>query len=310
MIAQEYSFIHYLKAKKSVDDRAINGYVWKTMAGMLPGNSPHQPVKVFEAGAGIGTMLARMVEWDLIQYAEYTCLDHQPRNIQQAQIYLQEWAGGMNLQAKKTESGLVILGEKAEIKVDLIAADFYEFMSASQVGEVDLFLANAFLDLVSLPGTLENIFDWLGKDVLYYFSINYDGLTIFEPLIDEDFDHLVLTLYDSTMNARYKNGVRFGDHQAGRHLLNYIPGLGGSILAAGSSDWIVHPVSGEYPGDEVYFLHYIIDTIHQALDDHQGLDQSRLLEWIGARHAQVERRELVYIAHQVDLFGRTGGLDG
>ena len=62
MIPGEYSFPRYLEAKKSVDDRSLNRSVWEALASSLPENSSEQPTKVYEIGAGIGTMLARMME--------------------------------------------------------------------------------------------------------------------------------------------------------------------------------------------------------------------------------------------------------
>ena len=157
--------------------------------------------------------------------------------------------------------------------------------------------------LVNIPDTLSQIFNLGQKNYFYYFTINYDGLTILEPAIDAEFDNLVLSLYDSTMKERIKNGVRYGDNQTGRHLIDYIPRMGGRILSAGSSDWIIYPGSGGYPKDEAYFLHFIIHTIFQALKNHPQLDDRKFVEWIGQRHAQIERQELVYIAHQLDFFG-------
>ena len=58
----EFSFSRYLEAKKSVDDRSLNRNVWNKMASLLSDQPGGQPIKVFEVGAGIGTMLARMIE--------------------------------------------------------------------------------------------------------------------------------------------------------------------------------------------------------------------------------------------------------
>jgi hypothetical protein len=77
---------------------------------------------------------------------------------------------------------------------------------------------------------------------------------------------------------------------------------GGEILAAGSSDWVVFAPEGVYPADEAYFLHFIIDTVRGALDG--AIAPERIDAWASARHAQIERDILVYIAHQLDFFGR------
>ncbi|MBK5109087.1 MAG: hypothetical protein JJE12_13195 [Anaerolineales bacterium] len=306
----EIRFSRYLEAKKSVDDRSLNRNVWDKMASLLSEQPADRPIKVFEVGAGIGTMLARMIERELFYFAEYTAIDSQIEYIQYAQVYLRNWAKHNGYQVDESKNGLILSGRDSEIKVNLLNADLFEYINTHPSQEFDLLVANAFLDLVPLPETLEQLFSWGEKDFFYYFSINYDGLTILEPVIDPEFDPLVLSLYHDTMNERIKDGNRYGDHETGRHLLDYIPREGGSILAAGSSDWIVYPGPGGYPMDEAYFLHFIIHTIDTALKDHHLLDSKQFTRWIDLRQAQIEREELVYIAHQVDIVGNAKAGEG
>ena len=63
----EYSFQHYLLSKQSVDDRALNKDVLNTLKASLPTT----PISIIDVGAGIGTMLTRLVQWRLIAYANY-----------------------------------------------------------------------------------------------------------------------------------------------------------------------------------------------------------------------------------------------
>ena len=75
-------------------------------------------------------------------------------------------------------------------------------------------------------------------------------------------------------------------------------------MNAGASDWVIFPATDGYsPGEEV-FLHAIIDTVHGAVRDRPELDNEALNEWTTRRHTQVENRELVYIAHQLDVLAR------
>lgn len=53
----EYSFPRYLLAKQTVDDRALN----KDVFAALNANLPAAPLSIVEIGAGIGTMLRRLV---------------------------------------------------------------------------------------------------------------------------------------------------------------------------------------------------------------------------------------------------------
>ncbi len=63
MTPDDYSFTRYLAAKKSVDDRALNEHTWQALAGALP----HKGVQVLEIGAGIGTMVERIVKRRLVR---------------------------------------------------------------------------------------------------------------------------------------------------------------------------------------------------------------------------------------------------
>ena len=306
----EFSFSRYLEAKKSVDDRSLNRNVWNKMASLLSDRPGGQPIKVFEVGAGIGTMLVRMIEQKLFYVAQYTALDSQIDNIRSAQVYLRNWAKYNDYHVDESKNELILSGRDSQIKVNLLNADLFEYINTHPSQEFDLLVANAFLDLVPLPETLGQLFRWGEKDFFYYFSINYDGLTVLEPVIDPEFDPLVLSLYHDTMNVRIKDGNCYGDHETGRHLLDYIPREGGSILAAGSSDWIVYPGPGGYSMDEAYFLHFIIHTIDTALSGHHLLDNRQFTRWINLRHAQIERDALVYIAHQVDIVGKAKAGEG
>ena len=166
-------------------------------------------------------------------------------------------------------------------------------------------MAHAFLDLIDLPSILPKLLDLCKEDGIFYFSLNYDGLTILEPTIDMEFDSLVLDLYHQTMDNRLNAGQKSGDSRTGRHLFSQLANTGATVVAAGSSDWVVHPGQDGYPQDEKYFLHYIINTIYRALRFHPDMEIDRFEKWIEGRHSQIEGQELVYIAHQIDFFGKS-----
>ena len=92
-----------------------------------------------------------------------------------------------------------------------------------------------------------------------------------------------------------------GDSQTGRHLFTHLGSVGAQILAAGASDWVVHSINGKYPADEKYFLHFILHFFEKSLTGHKDLDANAFANWLSKRHAQIERGELVYIAHQMDF---------
>jgi hypothetical protein len=79
---------------------------------------------------------------------------------------------------------------------------------------------------------------------------------------------------------------------------------GGTIAAAGASDWVVFAKNGQYEADEAHFLRSIVRTVDEELLQHAEVPRSELAEWTKTRVEQIGRAELVYIAHQLDFAGR------
>lgn len=273
------NFQRYLSAKKTVDDRALNKDVWRALQTQMPS----QP-RILEIGAGIGTMAERLVENGVVRDGVYTAVDTNPANIQTAQTRLSQL--------------------QTNIQFQLEAIDLFDFAQREQGQQTwDVLIAHAFLDLMHIPATLPILFSLLKPGGLFYFTINFDGATILEPAVEPAFDALIERLYHETMDARVVNGRTSGDSQSGRHLFTHLRHAGASILTAGSSDWIIFAGKDGYTDDEAYFLHFIIHTMHQALQDHPQLDPAKFKKWIAQRHQQIKQGELIYIAHQLDFLG-------
>lgn len=304
-IPADYSFARYLQAKKSVDDRALNRLVWQELVSALAHPAAGSPLRILELGAGIGTMIERMLDWGLFARAEYTALDVSADLLAAACRRLEGWAERRGARSAAFPGGLSLRGPDVEVSLRLEPAEALEFAAAQPAfPDWDLLAAHAFLDLIDLPRALPALLGLLKPGGLFYFTINFDGVTLLEPPIDPVFDEQVIALYHCTMDERRTGGLPSGESRTGRRLFTLLPQAGGEILEAGASDWIVYPRRGGYPQDEAYFLHFIVHTLRQALQGRSELDPSRFTAWIAARHAQIERGELVYIAHQMDFLGR------
>ena len=299
----EYSFTRYLESKKSVDDRALNRLVLATLTKHLPKQNPEKPLKVLEIGAGIGAMIDRMMNWGILNYADYTAVDFLFANKEHALRWLGSQCEKRGAKFSEISSDYWILkGKNQQIQVDFITKDFFDFIG-SQTGKWDLLVASAFLDLVDISSTLHLLFSHLKKGGFFYFTTNFDGVSILEPPIDPELDNQIMNLYHKTMDKRIINARSSGDSQTGRHLFSYLNDFGAELLDAGASDWCVFPIEKNYPNDEAYFLHFILNTIHRALENCPNLNADSLRDWIATRQIQVERGELTYIAHQLDLVG-------
>jgi hypothetical protein len=292
----EYSFPHYLLSKQSVDDRALN----KDVLAALTASLPEEPLTITEVGGGIGTMLARLLRWEVISQAEYTLVDESDENIRFARAWLPEWARENELSAKETGANeLRIFDSRRDVRVKLVRADIFDFI-AQQPEPADLLIAHSFLDLLPMPESLPKLLS-LTKN-LAWLTLNLDGVTALEPVVNADLDARIERLYHETMDTRPSGG----DSLSGRHLFGHLRQAGAEIEAAGASDWVVYPVNGAYPADEVYFLKFILHFFEESLGNHPELDPAVFADWLGKRRQQVERGELVYIAHQIDFLARIG----
>lgn len=307
-MTESYSFLRYLEAKKSVDDRALNLRVCQALQAALPRAWRARPLRVLELGCGSAAMLRRLFDWGLLRYAEYTALDHSAEALTEAERQVTDWALQNGWRLLATLPGERRFGgPRKELTLRLRCQGLADFLAEQNRGESwDLLVAHAFLDLIDLPTQLPALMNLLPAGGLFYFTIVFDGLTVFEPPIDPPFDEQVIHLYHRTMDERTFQGQPAGESRSGRKLLYLLHQLGAEILAAGPSDWVVFPGPEGYPAQEAYFLHYIVETVHQALRDHPDLDAERFAAWIARRHQQIEDGQLIYLAHQVDVAGRVG----
>jgi SAM-dependent methyltransferase len=295
-------FLRYLAAKKSVDDRSLNCFVWEQLRMTLSTQQIDGPLQVLELGCGIGTMVERLLEWGLAEKVIYLGVDSQAENIQAAEKRIRDW-GSRNDYLMSLETDQITLC-KAECfwQVRFREADVTTFQANSEF--YDLLIANAFMDLIDVPSSLDRFAHWVVPGGLFYFTINFDGATIFEPISDPAREAKLMSLYHQSMDERQVDRQRSGDSQTGRHMFTHLREAGAKILSAGASDWVVYPSSDGYPADEAYFLHCILDFFEHTLKGHAALKQGELDSWLTERRRQIERAELIYIAHQLDFLGK------
>jgi hypothetical protein len=280
-----------------VDDRALN----KDVLNALKAHLPSQPMRIIEVGAGIGTMLRRLVRWGVIAKAEYVLVDEMAENIEYAAEWIPQWAAEAGLSVERSERDqITVCDGSREICIRLERGDVFDFIQKNKE-PADLLIAHAFLDLLPMPESLPKLLS-LTKG-LAWLTLNFDGVTTFQPTIHAALDEQIERLYHQTMDARPTGG----DSQSGRHLFGHLQNSGTQILAAGASDWVVHSVNGKYPEDEAYFLHFILHFFEESLMGQAELNAAAFTNWLQERHTQVKCGELVYIAHQMDFLVKRNG---
>ncbi len=285
-----YSQERYLAAKRTVDDRALDRDVLEAFTRRLDSG-----VHIVEVGAGIGTMVQRLLEWELLpETVTYTLVDVDEGSIASARERLPAWARerGYRVESASRPDGFRLRRNGSTITVYTVVADA---TAALEARRPDAVVGSAFVDLLR-PTAVEGLLDALPAGCLCYFPITFDGETIFEPGAIPGFDDHVVERYHEDMIRRDHPG----DPNAGRHLLERAVS-DHTLYAAGGSDWIVTAEDDSYPADETYFLHHVLETIHTALESDPAVDGDVLETWIDRRREQVEAGELVYVAHGLDV---------
>ena len=297
----------YLTSKKTVDDRALNQGVVRRLEAELRARGA-RTLRVLEVGAGLGTMVARLVDWGLLRRAEYRLLDVDAQLLEDARVWLAAWARqrGFEVHLGQAPERALSFRDETGISVSVlfIRAEVGALLDESPpLPPADLLVANAFLDLVDVPQLLPRLFDLCVPGGLYWFTINYDGESIFLP--EHPGDAVVVRAYHRSMDERIRYGRPAGESKTGRHLFAHLHTAGTSVLAAGASDWVVHGVpGGGYEADEAFFLGVILDTIETELGKRPAeVDPGVLRDWVAVRRRQVTDGHLIYLAHQLDFVG-------
>lgn len=303
----EANEIRYLAAKKSIDDRSLNRHVWRCLKEALPEAAETHLPRIVEIGAGIGTMAQRMMESALIRNADYTLVEINPACLHVLPQRLRMWCRetGATVSWPAADSARVVTASGV-VSLRLKIADVHEFVQKPQNRNAwDLIITHAFMDLVDTDDLLPRLAAMVVPGGLLYLSLTFDGETVFLPPWEDAREQTILNLYHQSMDQRRVRGKRSGGSRAGRRLLNRIQSPGTELLAAGSSDWVVFACRNHYPGDEAFFLHAIIDTIHTQLDGHAECDARSLDRWAKLRHKQVDSGELIFLAKNLDCLART-----
>ena len=292
------NYAKYLAAKKTVDDRALNADVLRCLRTRIQAGGDRE-LRVLELGAGLGTMPARLIELDILRRASYTLLDADISLLEESSRWLSDWARTRKVPFRE-EQGTLYLHNTIEMRKD--NRDISEVvLDPTARHQYDVLIANAVLDLFDVSRILPLLLSLLKPTGTFWFSINFDGESIFMP--EHAHDGPLLDAYHRSMDERTGHGFAGGNSRTGRRLFQQLREAGATVMAAGSSDWVVYGQEGSYPHEEAEFLHCIVQTIQEQLHREIGIDRSHVEDWVATRRKQIERGELVYVAHQLDFVG-------
>ena len=94
-----------------------------------------------------------------------------------------------------------------------------------------MLIANAVLDLVDVPAVLPGLLRLLVPGGVYWFTINYDGESIFAP--GHPYDDQIMRAYHRDMDERIRYGRPAGESRTGRRLFHHLRDCGGARAGGG-----------------------------------------------------------------------------
>ncbi|MCB2186861.1 MAG: class I SAM-dependent methyltransferase [Deltaproteobacteria bacterium] len=304
MAAPDFPWSRYLAAKAGLDDRSLNQQVWQRLRREAA--SRGRPLAVLELGAGVGTMVPRLLTWGLPLPWRYTLLERDPALVSRARELLPPAlaAGGLAGEWESPERFLCP-GPSGRTEFRFLSRDFFAPELPGE-GPWDIIIAHAFLDLLDLADAVRRLTRLSRAGALWWLTLLPDGITAFLPAEDPAEDAAVEAAYHASMDLDPAVVPGRGGSRTGRRLLELLPRAGAKLLAAGASDWVVTP---PYDPGEEFFLACMLG-FHEASLTGRGLDQARLGPWLARRRAQLRTGRLSLLVHQLDILALWPGESG
>lgn len=197
------------------------------------------------------------------------------------------------------------------ISVRLVLGDALIYLKTRK-SKYDVLIGAAVMDLWEPEATLKTFFHALNTSTginAFYLPITFDGTTDLFPTSSEgaDIDRKVENAFHRAMGSRKIMGHETLACHTGRRLVPCITGLKATVKSVGGSSWIVSPDKGVYSNDEAYFIACIVDFIQSTCDKSGGngfpVSSASVSRYLASRRKQISDGTLVYVAHNIDVFG-------
>lgn len=294
MTQGKFDYADYLAIKKNLDDRSLNPDVWKAFSQWLIKRQQEKGIlQILEIGAGIGTMIIRLLDSGLLKNCVYKAIEIQPEFRETARSHIQAWCHANACQIDTlSDTRWKISKAESCVEVQWFSADVLQVEQLHPPASFDLLVGHAFIDLLPVPAFLPQLLDRLVPQGICYFTINYAGETEILPL--HELDDSVLAAYHQDMDRRFPD-LDWTPSQTGRQLGAWLQQHGCRILAEGVSDWRLSPTAD--PNDDSHrFVANILDTIESALPTMAGVPP-----WLDNRRRQLQAGKLQFRAANRDV---------
>lgn len=291
--AAGFDYAAYLEAKRYVDDAALNPTCFETFTTGAKGAQ-----RWLELGAGIGTMLARLLDRGAVHSGRYTMVDGDAGFIRRASAWLRHTLEAANYVVADANGpgglGLRVVDRArgVDLEVELVEAEALGFLRSHDAA-YDSVVAHTFVDLVDTGALLDRLVPVMTPSAPALFSGVYAASSRFDPPHDDDAD--LWTAYHRSMEPR-------GGPDHAEELRRELDAQRWSH-AEGRGDWKVggSAAGRALDGNEAVFMASILDTIEREPAVIRALGRARLARWLGARREQLRGGTLAFHAAQVDF---------
>lgn len=290
MVNETFDYVQYLDVKKSIDDRSLNQAVWEHFSSwLLSKGDQGSRLKVLEIGAGIGTMIERLLEASLFNQCHYIALEPEFRFKEAALSRFKSWASKHSCSFQINSAGLwVISNSEFEVQIEWIDADANTINQLFSDENFDLILSHAVIDLLPVPEIMPIILEKLKTQGAFYFSLNFSGNTNFYPAYEQDDE--ISRLYHADMDSRFPH-LDWQPSLTGKELPVWLKNYGCKQVVGGVSNWELGKGDG-------LFIKNILDTIKKALAGTPGLDT-----WLSKRYKELDQENIGISISNRDCFG-------
>jgi len=290
LVNETFDYVQYLDLKKSIDDRSLNKNVWEVFSSWLREKIEKEAtLSVLEIGAGVGTMIERLLESSLLEKCHYIALEPEASFKEAALNRLESWSSRHNWDFEISSEDLwQIRNQQSHITVQWLKANAEEIEVLFEEESFDLLLSHAVIDLLPVPEIMPDVLMKLKKQGAFYFSLNFSGSTEFFP--EYEMDAEISEKYHADMDSRFPEST-WQPSMTGHNLLKWLEDYGCHQLVDGESDWNLSPT-------DQLFIGNILDTIKKALAGLPGLEQ-----WLVKRYKELHSGELELRISNRDCFG-------
>tara|TARA_R110000824_G_scaffold336_9_gene2236 strand:+ start:32824 stop:33708 length:885 start_codon:yes stop_codon:yes gene_type:complete len=290
VIDELFDYINYLDVKKVIDDRSLNKEVWEAFSGWVKSReSETGNLRVLEIGAGIGTMIERLLDSSILGKCHYIALEPEASFKDAAKLRLRDWSESHELSFKILAPEIwLIVGDELNLTIEWLVDSAENITGLFKDNSFDLLLSHAVVDLLPVPIIMPDILKKLQPQGAYFFSLNFSGETKFEPRHQQDDE--ISRLYHADMDKRFPT-LTWQPSLTGLGLSKCLENYGCKSVVDGESNWLLGI-------DDRQFIENILETIHKALDGLPGLDV-----WLAQRSEQNAKGQLMLEISNRDCFG-------